>query len=112
MINRTYLQKRNRLTDLEHLRLPGRKGGIVREFGIDVYTLLYLKRIIGTSQVVQWLRLRSSNAGGPGLIPGWGIKILHTTHHGQKNKNKQTKWISNKDLLYNTWNSVQYSITT
>ena len=88
MINRTYLQKRNRLTDLEHLWLPGRKGGIVREFGIDMHTLLYLKWITGTSLVVQWLRLYSSNAGGPGLIPGWGIKILYTVHHGQKNKNK------------------------
>ena len=31
--------------------------GIVREFGIDMYTLLYLKWI-GTSLVVQWLRIR------------------------------------------------------
>ncbi|TEA36818.1 hypothetical protein DBR06_SOUSAS310246, partial [Sousa chinensis] len=36
------------------------------------------------SLVVQWLRLRSSNAGGPGSIPGQGtrshmqqLKILH-----------------------------------
>ena len=38
--------------------------GIVREFGIDMYTLLYLK------------------------------------------------WITNKDLLYSTGNSAQYSVTT
>ena len=31
----------------------------------------------GTSLVVQWLRLHASNAGGDGLIPGWGIKIPH-----------------------------------
>ena len=43
----------------------GRVGeGIVREFGIDMYTLLYLK------------------------------------------------WITNKDLLYNTGNSAQYYVTT
>ena len=39
-------------------------GGIVTEFGIDIYTLLYLK------------------------------------------------WITNKDLLYNTGNSAQYYVTT
>ena len=31
----------------------------------------------GTSLVVQWLRLRASNAGGKGLIPGQGTKIPH-----------------------------------
>ena len=39
----------------------------------------------GTSLVVQWLRLRAPNAGGPGSICGQGTKILHTTtkpvHH-------------------------------
>ena len=49
------LQNRNRLTDLE-----GKMGeGIAREFGMNMYTLLYLK------------------------------------------------WITNKDLLYSTWNSAQ-----
>ena len=42
----------------------GGGGGIVREFGIDMCTLLYLK------------------------------------------------WITNKDLLYNTGNSAQYNVTT
>ena len=28
----------------------------------------------GTSLVVQWLRLRAPNAGGPGLIPGQGTR--------------------------------------
>ena len=43
----TYLQNRNRLTDLENELMvtmgEGCQGGIVREFGIDMYTLLYLK---------------------------------------------------------------------
>ena len=43
-------QNRNRLTDLENklmvTRGEGLGGGIVREFGIDMYTLLYLKWII------------------------------------------------------------------
>ena len=32
-------------TDTENLRLPGAGGGIVREFRMDGYTLLYLKQI-------------------------------------------------------------------
>ena len=36
--------------------------------------------------VVQWLRLHSPNAGGAGLIPGWGTKIKHATQHGPKKK--------------------------
>ena len=34
----------------------------------------------GTSLVVQWFRFHSPNAGGWGLIPGQGTKILHATH--------------------------------
>ena len=30
-----------------------------------------------TSQIARWLRLRSSTAGGVGLIPGPGTKIPH-----------------------------------
>ena len=54
---------RKRVADLKHeLTVARGKGGgerIVREFGMDMYTLLYFK------------------------------------------------WITNKDLLYNTWNSAQ-----
>ena len=32
-----------------------------------------------TSLVVQWLRLCTPNVGGPGSIPGQGIKIPHAT---------------------------------
>ena len=38
----------------------------------------------GTFLVVQWLRLGAFNAGGTGLIPGLGTKILHDTWCGQK----------------------------
>ena len=27
-----------------------------------------------TGQAVQWLKLHTPNAGGPGLIPGWGTR--------------------------------------
>ena len=42
--------------------------------------------LIGTSLAVQWLRLRTSNAGGMGSIPGQGAKILHAVWHGKKIK--------------------------
>ena len=42
----------------------------------------------GTSLAVQWLRRRASTAGGEGLSPGQGTKILHAVQHGQKNKIK------------------------
>ena len=38
----------------------------------------------GTFLAVQWLRLRASNAGGVGSIPGQGTKILLATWHSQK----------------------------
>ena len=37
-----------------------------------------------TSLVVQWLRFCAASAGGTGLIPGWGTKILHAARHGKK----------------------------
>ena len=36
--------------------------------------------------MAQKLRLHASTAGGVGLIPGGGTKILHTGWHGQKLK--------------------------
>ena len=36
----------------------GGGGGIDWEFGIDMYTLLYLKWITWASLVAQWLRIR------------------------------------------------------
>ena len=46
------------------------------------------KRAGGTSLAVQWLGLLASNAGGAGLIPGRGIKILNATCMAKKLKNK------------------------
>ena len=42
------------------------------------------KRASGVSQVVQWLRLHASTAGGMGSIPGLGTKIPHAAWCGQK----------------------------
>ena len=46
--------------------------------------------------MVQWLRLRASNAGGACSIPGWGTKIPRAVRQGQKKpKNKIGNWVSN-----------------
>ena len=50
---------------------------------------IYKMGIYRTSLMVQWLRLCPSTAGGKGLIPGWGTKILLATQCGQK---KKLKW--------------------
>ena len=64
--------------------------------------------------VIQWLRLHTSTAGGMGLIPDWGTKILHARVSKQKKKKdtingmkRQTaewekifkKYISDKELI-------------
>ena len=38
---------------------------------------------IGTSLVVQWLRLRAPTAGGTGSMPGWGTKVSHVVRPKQ-----------------------------
>ena len=47
------LQNRNRLTDLENesMAAGGKDGGVVMEFGVDMYTLLYLKRVINKDRL-------------------------------------------------------------
>ena len=43
---------------------------------------------MGTSLVVQWLRLCTFPVGGTGSITGWGTKIPHARWWGQKKKKK------------------------
>ena len=43
--------------------------------------------VLGNSLMVQWLRLRVSNAVGGSSIHGWGTKIPHTPWHAQKIRN-------------------------
>ena len=47
----TYLQKRNRLIDLETELMARGKGGIEWESGVDRYTLLYLEWITNKDQL-------------------------------------------------------------
>ena len=52
---------------------------------IYVNTNLLIKvHDLGTSLVVQWLRLPASNAGSMSSIPGRGTKIPHAAQRGQK----------------------------
>ena len=45
---------------------------------------MFKKGEVGTSLVVQWLRLCAFNEEGTVSIPGQGIKILHAVLCGQK----------------------------
>ena len=47
------------------------------------------KHTLRTFLAVQWLRLSAPTAGGTGLIPSWGTKILHPMQ-GEKKKRKHT----------------------
>ena len=71
----------------------------------------------GTSLVVQWLRLCASNAGGVGLIPGWGAKLSHTVRCGKKKQNKKNwGWSKNQsretslEVLDAVWGSRSKSV--
>ena len=62
------------------------------------------KKTLGTSLVVQWLRLLAPNAGGMGPIPGQGTKIPHATWHDQKKKKrKEDSALSHLDRFYQVW---------
>ena len=45
---------------------------------------LKISPLLGTSLVVQWLRLCALNAGGLSWFPGWTAKILHASWCSQK----------------------------
>ena len=49
---------------------------------------MFLKKNLGTSLVVQQLRLHASNAGGVAVIPDWGTKFPPAEKHGKKKKKK------------------------
>ena len=54
------------------------------------FLLLFQEAKVGTSLVVQWLRLCLLNAGGPGSILGQGTRDATTkTYHSQINLKKE-----------------------
>ena len=54
--------------------------------------------VLGTSLMVQWLRLCASNARGEGLDPGWGSKIPLVSQHDSKQTKKVTRVTSRLEL--------------
>ena len=54
-----------------------------------VCSLMTEKKTLGTSLVVQWLRLLAPNAGGMGPIPGQGTKIPQATWRDQKKEKRK-----------------------
>lgn len=52
------------------------------------FNLFCLKKKLGTSLVIHWLRLHASKAGGAGSIPDQGTEVPHATQCGKKRKKK------------------------
>ena len=108
----------------------GKLGSMNWEIGVDIYTLLYIKwGFLGGSVV----KNPPANAGDVSLIPGSGswrrkwqpIRVfLPGKSHGQSYSpwsckrvrhnftTKHIKYLTNKDLPYSTWNSIQFSVIT
>ena len=60
-------------------------------------------KTLGTSLVVQWLRLRASTVGGMGSIPVWGTKIPHAAQRVAKKieeKKKPHKMLKSLNALF------------
>ena len=64
-----------------HLPSPEGRGVVTYQSGF--------KCIVRTSLVVQWLALCVSTAGGSGLIPRQGTRILQATQCGHKRKKEK-----------------------
>ena len=63
---------------------------------------IYKTAVLGTSLVVQWVRIRASAAGCVGSIPGWGTNIPHAAQCGSPPKTQK----QNPSL-----NQVSYSMS-
>ena len=55
----------------------------------NINNVLEMKITLGTSLVVQCLRLHASTAGGVGSIPDWEAKILRAKVQPKKEKKKK-----------------------
>ena len=56
----------------------------------NINNVLEMKITLGTSLVVQCLRLHASTAGGVGSIPDWEAKILRAKVQPKKEKKKKS----------------------
>ena len=64
----------------------GTSGGFGGRRASEATAAQGLVIFLGISQVVWWLRYCASTAGGMGLIPGWGTKILQAAWCSQINQ--------------------------
>ena len=86
-------------TDPDHRRNQSEKKDIKRHFLSDRVSLsdtpappgIKIPQLLGTSMMVQWLRLHVSKAGAEGSIPCRGTQILHAPWCGQKFKQLKKK---------------------
>ena len=83
--------KKQKTPNIKYQQLTNSTGGYTVKYYTILSFFLYIgnfsfKENLGTSLVVQWLRLHVSDAGGLGLIPGRGTKIPQAMQHGPKNK--------------------------
>ena len=62
----------------------------------------------GTSLAVQWLRLHTSSAGGPGSIPGQGTRshMLHPVQPNKKNKHRSMFAIGSDGFVFSSKSSL------
>ena len=72
------LRFQNELIDVKKMIEVVKEQQIKNEFFKIIFKI---KPILGTSLVVQWLKLCASNARGPSSIPGQGTKIPHLAGH-------------------------------
>lgn len=70
----------------------GQQGTVVFLMKKDYELLLSARGRFGDFLAIQWFRLHASTAGSTGSIPGQGTKILQTSKHGQKKKERV--WVS------------------
>ena len=71
---------------IEKRKVGGKGDKIVQSSNLETEVARKKTENVGTSLVVQWLRLLTSTSEGMGLIPGWGTKILHALWHSKKKK--------------------------
>ena len=118
LMSRTCAGNGQNIDTFNHLRgtyldqAPSESGEVFRRIQVNTY----LSRIqqSGNSLEVQCLEFKHFHCLGPGLIPGWEIKILQDMSPGPKKKNKtgSTTWVIRRYChSYKSQNSLRFKVT-
>ena len=83
--------KKQKTPNIKYQQLTNSTGGYTVKYYTILSFFLYIgnfsfKENLGTSLVVQWLRLHVSKPGGYGSIPGWGTNFPHALWRGKGKK--------------------------